>query len=250
MRSTARSARIIAIALGCFATSVVNGDQETVLQNANQAFHDGRFQEAIDNYTTLLESGRSNAALFYDLGNAWFRLGNLGKAILNYERALALDPRHPEAQANLRLARDEARSLELEKGRIERYVSFGSSNQYTIAASIAFWLTLLAGVRFYFLRRRSAKMICLMILLFALFAGASFATYVMETGVNGSALAIVTRKNVDARLATADSAKAVLALPPGSQVKVLKERGDWVYAALPNGLRGWVPAASTERVRQ
>ena len=93
MRSTARSARIIAIALGCFATSVVNGDQETVLQNANQAFHDGRFQEAIDNYTTLLESGRSNAALFYDLGNAWFRLGNLGKAILNYERALALDPR-------------------------------------------------------------------------------------------------------------------------------------------------------------
>ena len=59
--------------------------------------------------------------MFYDLGNAYYRLGNFGKAILNYERALALEPRHPEAQANLRLASDEARALELRSERIERY---------------------------------------------------------------------------------------------------------------------------------
>ena len=56
-----------------------------------------------------------NSALFYNLANAQYRLGNLGQAILNYERALALEPRHPEAAANLRLVRDKARALELRR---------------------------------------------------------------------------------------------------------------------------------------
>jgi hypothetical protein len=54
---------------------------------------------------------------------------------------------------------------------------------------------------------------------------------------------------VQARLATADTANSVLALPPGSQIKILSTRGDWIYAALPNNLRGWIPATSTEFVR-
>src|SRR5437762_3407876 len=69
-------------------------------------------------YTTLFRS--------YNLGNAYFRQKDLGRAILNYERALALDQRHPEAQANLRIARDEARALELIPSRAERWFSFAT----------------------------------------------------------------------------------------------------------------------------
>ena len=61
--------------------------------------------------------------------------------------------------------------------------------------------------------------------------------------------ASVIGKNIEARLATADNASSILALPPGSEIKVLSERGDWIYAALPNDLRGWIPAKSAERVR-
>jgi hypothetical protein len=38
-------------------------------------------------------------------------------------------------------------------------------------------------------------------------------------------------------------------LPPGSEVKILSTRGDWIYAALPNTLRGWIPAKNVEQVR-
>jgi len=38
-------------------------------------------------------------------------------------------------------------------------------------------------------------------------------------------------------------------LPAGSEIKILSTRGDWIYAALPNDLRGWIPAASAESVR-
>ena len=58
------------------------------------------------------DAGPYSANLFYNLGNAYFRTGNFGRAILNYERALALDRHHPESEANLRVVRDEARALE------------------------------------------------------------------------------------------------------------------------------------------
>ena len=81
------------------------------------------------------------------------------------------------------------------------------------------------------------------------FAGTAFALYSLETGSKGRDLAIVTGKNIEARLATADNANSVLALPPGSEIKVLSQRGDWLYAALPNDLRGWIPANGAQRVR-
>jgi len=78
---------------------------------------------------------------------------------------------------------------------------------------------------------------------------AILATYEIDRGSKGRALAIITGDNVQARLATADTANSVLALPPGSEIKILSTRGDWIYAALPNNLRGWIPSKSTELVR-
>src|SRR5712691_9388165 len=68
---------------------------------ANQEYAAGHFKEAIDGYEALVRAGEWSANLFYDLGNAYFRAGDLGRAILSYERALALDRHHPEAEANL-----------------------------------------------------------------------------------------------------------------------------------------------------
>jgi hypothetical protein len=59
----------------------------------------------------------------------------------------------------------------------------------------------------------------------------------------------VTGDKVEARLATADNANRVLTLPAGSEIKIVSQRGDWIYAALPNNLRGWMPANSAEQVR-
>jgi hypothetical protein len=174
----------------------------------------------------------------------------LGKAILNYERALALDRHHPEADANLRIARDEARALELAPRPIERFLQFASVNQYAITAAIAFWVAVFSLVAMGFARRRAARAIALSILSVSIFATAVFAVNCLEGGARGWSLAIVTGDGVEARLATADNANTVLALPAGSEIKILSARGDWIYAALPNNLRGWLPARSAEPVRR
>ena len=236
-------------AIAIFTASAACAADETVFATANQAYDEKRFQEAAVGYESLVQSGKSNATLFYDLGNAYYRLGNFGKAILNYERALALEPRHPEAQANLRLALDEARALELRKDRIERYAGMATVKQYSIAAAVACWLGLFIAAHLLLSRRRSLGGIALIALGLVICGGSIFAIYTLENGTRGHALAVVTAKEIEARLATADNAKSVLLLPAGSEIKILSDRGDWIYVALPNDQRGWIPATSAERVR-
>jgi hypothetical protein len=100
------------------------------------------------------------------------------------------------------------------------------------------------------LRRRRSAALGAVVVLAALVCGAAIAgLYTRETGVRGRALAIVVEASVEARIATADSSATVLALPPGSEINILNSRGDWMYAALPNDLRGWIPSTAAERVR-
>jgi len=230
-------------------TSAALAQADAEFAKANQEFAQGHFKEAISGYEALIRSGQWSANVFYDLGNAYFRTGDFGRAILNYERALALERHHPEATANLQIARDEAHALEIQPSSLERYLQFASLNQHSIAAATAFWLAIFAMFVLIFKQRRSARAIALSICCLLVLAVAVYAIFTLERGSKGQALAVVTGKDVQARLATADTANSVLALPAGSEIKILSTRGDWIYAALPNNLRGWIPAKNAEQVR-
>jgi hypothetical protein len=227
----------------------VSAFAQTDFEKANQEYAQGHFRDAISDYESLIRAGQWSANVFYDLGNAYFRTGDFGRAILHYQRALALEPHHPEATANLQIARDEAHALEMQASWLDRYLQFATITQYTIAAAVVFWIAAFSLAALIFARRPSTRLVTLLVVMLLVFAGAVFSIWQVERGSKGNALAIVTGKNVQARLATADTANAVLALPPGTEVKILSTRGDWTYAALPNNLRGWIPAKDAERVR-
>jgi tetratricopeptide (TPR) repeat protein len=217
---------------------------------ANQEYAAGQFKDAIRDYQALVDKGVYSAPLFYDLGNAYFRIQDFGRAILNYHRALALDARQPEAEANLRIAQDQARSLELRLTAFENVAHIPGSTGLTITAAVAGCLFLFCFASWLFSRKRTAGRLVFAAALFATISAAAVTgVYALETGRHGSALAIVTAPQVEARVATADNANRVLTLPPGSEVQILSRRGDWVYASLPNQLRGWIPANSVDRVK-
>src|SRR5437016_8309137 len=127
----------IAFLFCALATSSVLGQADVQFTKANQEYAQGHFKEAISGYEALVRDGQWSANVFYDLGNAYFRAGDFGRAILNYERALALERHHPEGTANLHIARDEVHALELQQAWPERYLQFASINQFSIAAAAA-----------------------------------------------------------------------------------------------------------------
>src|SRR5437588_12621811 len=203
---------------------------------ANQEYAAGDFKAAIDDYEELVRSGQDTPNLFYNLGNAYFRKTDFGRAILNYERALALDPHHPEAEANLRIARDEARALELVPNRWERIFAFADENQYALAASTSFWIGIFSVAAWILGQRRGRGAVAVSTLSLSISAIAVGASSELGRGKNGRGLAIVTGDKVEARLATADNANRVLTLPAGSDIKIASQRGACLYAVLTNNL--------------
>ena len=235
--------------LSLLCASLLAAELSAQFAKADQEYAAGDFKAAIDDYEALVRAGQDTPNLFYNLGNAYFRKNDFGRTILSYERALVLDPHHPEAAANLRIARDEARALELVPTQSERLFAFANENQLVVTAAIAFWIGIFSIAACIIGRRRSSGALALSILSLSIFAIAVVASYQLNQGKNGPGLAIVTGDKVDARLATADNANRVLTLPAGSEIKIVSHRGDWIYAALPNNLRGWIPANSAEQVR-
>jgi len=96
--------------LGATSTSGQEGvppgeDPEALFQEGNQLYQEGDFPGALSAYENVLEAGYHSHDLYYNLGNTYFKTGALGRSILSYERALSLNPRNADAQANLDLAR-------------------------------------------------------------------------------------------------------------------------------------------------
>ena len=101
---------IVVIALlsfrgGCFAVDRLSAEE--LYFEANRAYKESQYLQAIDGYLELLGLGYINGHVYYNLANAYVRSGQLGKAILNYERAKVLIPRDADLKFNLRYALDQ-----------------------------------------------------------------------------------------------------------------------------------------------
>lgn len=87
------------------AVGPAGADPETLFLEGNRRYQENDFAGALEAYQEVLHSGYESAELYYNLGNAHFKNGALGRAILSYERALRLAPGDPDTRANLELAR-------------------------------------------------------------------------------------------------------------------------------------------------
>lgn len=218
------------------------GDFET----ANELFDQGKFGEAKAGYEKLVENGQGSANVFYNLGNADYRLGSAGRAMLNFERALALDPQHAEARANLNLLRERSGAKLPTLTWSRKIFTSQPLLIWTVAAAVAAW-SVIFGIALLGTSRRSEKG-GLWGLTFLGVLGLVVAGTGVWFGLKQASLGIITAQQTEARLAPAQSAGVAEALPAGSRVRVLSERGAWIYCELPGAGRGWVPEGALERV--
>jgi len=234
---------VCALVLFCVPAFAGGGDFEA----ANRAYDDGKFAEAKAGYEKLVEAGEWSANLFYNLGNADHRLGATGRAMLDYERALALDPAHPEALANLALLRKQSGAKQRAAVWQDRVFVGQSRDVWTVVAAVSGWCAIF-GLVLVFTSRRAEKAGLWVATLAGLLLCGYAASGLWWRGQDRN-LGVVVARQTESRLAPADSAALAEALPAGSRVRVLSERGEWIYCALPGAGRGWIPRSAVERVR-
>lgn len=232
--------------LGFSFRAVAAEDFQNDFNAANQAYNEGQFARARDLYTSIEQQGHYSAALFYNLGNTEYRLKKQGAAILNYERALALSPGQPEAQANLTRLRDQTGAKVAPKAWQDKLIANFDINAYAWISVVAGWVLVFA-LTVLILKLVPGRglagfaVVCSgCILAYGLFATVRLA--------QNQSLAVVTAEKTEARLAPADNSTMAGTLPAGSRVWVLERRGPWTYCKLPDQVRAWIPSDTIENV--
>ena len=82
----------------------VGQDESSAFAKANSSYTAENYQEAIDSYESILQSGQHSAELYYNLGNSYYKMNQVGPAIYNYEKALQMEPSNDDFQNNLKFA--------------------------------------------------------------------------------------------------------------------------------------------------
>jgi hypothetical protein len=242
----------------------------------NAAYEAGDYSAAIDRYREVAESGVAHRDLYYNLGNAYFKSGDLGHAVLWYERSLGLDPRNDDTRANLAVVRAMLRDQQLvgARGGI-RGVVMGwhrrlSTEESAAVACIFYLLFTLAALCFIFRRSRGVRSLYRFASwispgrLFGLgmagdvLLGMATAA-VLALVFAGSAYAKVHEGRVHTRSVVVSMEVPVFSGPSrdstiqfkiheGTIVSVRDDREGWVRVDLPGDLSGWVEATTVERI--
>ena len=217
---------------------------------ANKLYAEGKFTEAANAYEKTIQqagaAGATSPTLYFNAGNAEFKLGHLGRAISAYRLAAQLSPRDPEIQGNLDFARNQVQGETVRPAHWRIWVSQLTLNEGTILTTGAFWVWLvLLTIR----QLRPALIprlrgLTLAALGVALVAGAILA--VQATSHFTAQTAVVTTGNAVARSGPFDDAQTVFTPHDGAELSVLDRHDGWLQVADGSGKIGWLTRKSLE----
>ena len=224
----------------------------TIFFEANRFYKTEKYPQAIEAYEELVAAGMASGHLFYNLGNAYIKKGIVGKAILNYERALQHLPRDADVKSNL----EYARSLVVGETMTDEYnwllsrvfflVHYLNLDELTAAVSllyISLMAILILGVLFRGSRRAANYGIAILGILL-LFSAVCFALRLHQTQFEQRA--VITSESAEARFEPSDAATSHFTLHEGMVIEVLEVQSEWSKIERRDGKAGWVRSSAFE----
>jgi tetratricopeptide (TPR) repeat protein len=232
-----------------FAGKVFAADVPADFNAANRLYAEGKFAAAAAAYEKILQTGAISPALWFNYGNAEFKLGQPGRAIAAYRRAELLAPRDDEVRANLDFVRHQVAGPTLRESgwaRIAGWLGFLTLNEWTTLVAVAFWLTfVLLALRQIQpawrprLRGLTSGMVLLTILSCASLGAAATIHF-------SKPVAVVIEAGATARSGPFAEAQDAFKAQNGVELAVLDRRRDWLQVADGSGHIGWLPAKQVE----
>jgi hypothetical protein len=207
---------------------------------ANKLYDAEKFGDAAVAYGKLLQSGQASSAIYFNLGNAFFRAGEIGRAILAYRHAEQLAPRDPDIRANLQFARNQVQGPTRNVPGWQRALGKLNLNEWTWLASAAVWLCLLMLTMFQirptlkpFLRNylvaMAAVTLCLCGCLVLVLQQTRF-----------SPCAIVVGRDAAVHQGPLDESKTAFTAHDGAELQVIDQKDNWLEVRTDPQHFGWV----------
>lgn len=219
------------------------------IEAGTKAYNEGDYERAIDEWRTCADNDIQDADLFYNLGNAYFRNGNLGFSIFYYKKALRLHPSDDDIQHNLKFAQAMTRDKVDEDEEENPILSalFKAHHALSLKAQLftllgIFWAIVLVGIGRRLLASERSKNICtgavfaLSVVFCVIGASAGYKIFVTETDITG----VVTAKDADVMSAPSDRSQTLNTLSEGTSFEVLSEQGNFAEIRLGEKVKGFV----------
>lgn len=240
-------ASLILIAQAALGTPEEETRYERTFADAAKAYDENRLPDAIAGWESLVNEGQKQPETLFNLGNAHYRSGNLGKAILAYRQAQRLAPRDPDIRANLGFAAQSAGIvLPAQPPPAGRLLDF-SRTEWLMFGSVCFWLLVLALAawilrpRFRFVSRPAALVLAglLVVALAGLWA---------HHDLRQTPECVVMIGNQKVLSSPMETSTPLLAIPEGAILRKLDERGPWAQIRY-DAVRGWIPSSVLSPVK-
>ena len=230
---------------------------DSLWDEANLAYVEGRWADAISDYQMISSMGLESASLYCNTRDAFFKDGNVPMAILYYERALKLDPSYDDARYNLDLLNstiqdriDPVPEFVL-KAWAREICYIMDSNAWAVCFFVLFALTL-AMVLLFLLAptvggRRTGFFTGIVLLLLAVFS-LCFSVWQKNDYMKAEG-AIVMRPVTSVKSSpSAEASKDLFILHEGTKVKIIDQVGSWNNIELADGRQGWIPSSDIETI--
>ncbi len=217
---------------------------------ANQEYRDGKFIEASKSYEAIMVGGLESGPVYYNLANSYFKAGQAGKALLNYERARKLMPRDRDLQANEKfvlnsLPERTTQNLNFWDKMWDQHIHFYTLNEMIMIVLVIVLLFVFIFILGLYLNWSSSQMVWIrgvLVVLFLIYGTGLWVKVEADRDVN-----IIVRAT-SARFEPNEKATVYFDLSNGQRVRAREEEGDWQKIERPDGKLGWIPKNSLERL--
>lgn len=245
------------LAIALFTLGPVAPAQTTTLpyDSALAAYAAGDHQRALDGFMALAAT-RESATLYFNIGNCHYKLGDVARAVLFYERAALLAPGDEDIRTNLDLSRtlvvDRVNELPgFSLGTTwDRFRSGGAPDRWAVLSlwtCLGFFAALAATILLSATWPRRLSAVLAVVMLVVAIICLSFAAQ-RHSEMTAHDQAIILAPKVDVLSEPKKDGTLLFLLHEGTKVKVLEQRGEWCSVKLSNGSVGWMPAADLERI--
>jgi tetratricopeptide (TPR) repeat protein len=237
----------------------INGQEseaKALFQQANELYANDKFGEAAEKYEAIIDQGYLSTQVFFNLGNVYFKLNDLPKAIVNYERARLFDPNNEDIQYNLELTQtyltDKIDALPDFKLKIwiTQTSLWLSTNTWAILSLLCFAFALM----FFLIYRKSNQFglkkssfilsVAMIVLTVAtLYLGRRQKIYMLH-----NPYAIVEAPTVMVKSTPDAGSTDLFVIHEGLKVEIMDDYDDWYEIKLANGNKGWMPKDELLRI--
>ena len=230
---------------------------EVVFDEGNALYNQGNYTEAIEKYTSIINNGSESAELYYNLGNAYYKINDIANSIFYFEKSLLLDPNNNETKNNLSfsqnmtLDRIETVPVNQVSKFISKFTNLFDYNTWFLISIIFEFLSLIVFSLYLFNKNSDTKKRYFSIGSIFLFCFIIF----LILGVNSKSEyeknnpAILFENRISFKSEPNERSEDLFLLNEGTKVNVLEKLNEWSLVELSNGSKGWILSSTFQTIK-